>query len=121
MRERVGGKAWVAYAPAHLLIEFYHVVQKGLGQSATRSRTIKRHEDWLLSLKVQFLPVDYLVASRELRFLVNRGADSYDAIYMYLAMKMGRPLWTCDIGILSLARRPANLRLVDLHGGPHVP
>jgi predicted nucleic acid-binding protein len=82
---------------------------------------VKRHEDWLLSLKLQFVPVDYILVGRDLRLLVNRGAESYDAIYIYLARKLGHALWTCDTGILSLSQTSLKFGAVDLHSGPQVP
>lgn len=105
----------LAYAPPQLLIEFYHVVQKGMGMVPHRTRTIKRHDDWLGSLKINFMPVDYVTAQRDLRLLVSRGADSYDAIYIYLARRLGLELWTCDNGILALARGRLGFKVVDLN------
>jgi predicted nucleic acid-binding protein len=83
--------------------------------AANRSRTIKRHDDWVTSLKLHFVPVDYIAAQRELRLLVNQGAASYDAIYIYLARELGHPLWTCDTGILALPHRRMGFSVVDLH------
>lgn len=70
--EAIQSRDVIAYAPPHLLVEFYHVAQRGLGSHPHRSRIIKRHEDWLISLKLQFVPVDYVSVGRELRLLVNR-------------------------------------------------
>lgn len=111
----------VAYALPHLLIEFYHAAQRGLGSHHHRSRIVKRHEDWLLSLKLQFVQVDYVSVARDLRLLVNGGAGSYDAIYIHLARRLGHPLWTCDTRILALQHQRLGFTVADLHSCPVTP
>ena len=105
----------VAYAPPHLLIEFFHVAQKKAGGLSQSARSVKRHYDWLMGLPIQYVPVDYLQSASELRRLVNRGAGSYDAIYIHLAQRLRHPLCTCDTGIVALHDAGLNFAIRDLH------
>ena len=103
-----------AYAPPHLLVEFFQVARKKAASLADPRRAVKRQYDWLMSLPIQYVDVDYLAHARDLRLLIDQGAGSYDAIYIHLARQQGLPLCTCDRGIVALHTRIPRLRVFDL-------
>lgn len=112
--EAVQAREVVAYAPPHLLVEFFQVAHKKCAGLADPRRAVKAHYDWLTDLRIQYVEVDYVSDARDLRLLVNVGAGSYDAIYVHLARQQGIPLCTCDRGIVGLQSRVARLRVLDL-------
>lgn len=115
-------RATIAYAPPHLLLEFFQSAHRKTLGNADRRRALKRHFDWLLSLPIDYVDVDYVAEARSLRLLVGVGAGSYDALYVYLARRARVPLCTCDLGIVRLSMAP-QLRFTvrDLDSSSFVP
>ena len=109
-----------AYAPQHLLLEYLHVAKKKASTQGVKDgqRAVKRHYDWLATLPIQYVQVDYAANVRELRRLVDRGAGSYDAIYVHLARRLDATLCTCDKGIVALQTSGLRFKVHDLEGSP---
>ena len=110
----------IAYAPQHLLLEFLHVAKKKANAEGVKDgrRAVKRHYDWLATLPIQYVQVDYAANVRELRLLVDHGAGSYDALYIHLARRLDATLCTCDRGILTLHSSGLRFRACDLDRMP---
>ena len=110
----------IAYAPQHLLLEFLHVAKKKANVAGLKDggRAVKRHYDWLATLPIQYVQVDYSANVRELRLLVDRGAGSYDALYVHLARQLNAALCTCDKGIVALYATGLRFKAYDLDHSP---
>jgi len=112
----------IAYAPPHLLLEFFHAAHRKTQPLADRKRALKRHFDWLMSLPIDYIDVDYLAEARSLRLFVGAGAGSYDALYVYLAKHRRIPLCTCDVGIVRLSSSGGlRLKISDLDTTAYTP
>ena len=116
--EKIRDREIDAYAPPHLLMEFFQVVRRKCSGHADLRRSVKGHYEWLMRQPIQYVEVDYLMDADRLRLLITRGAGSYDAIYVHLAREQGFPLCTCDRGIVGLQSRIPRLRVLDLDRTP---
>ena len=110
----------IVYAPQHLLLEFLHVAKRKANAAGLKDggRAVKRHYDWLATLPIQYIQVDYNANVRDLRLLVDRGAGSYDALYVHLARQLDATLCTCDRGIVALCASGLRFKVYDLDRRP---
>lgn len=116
----------VGYAPQHLLLEFLHRCVKERNRAASgrltpdqRNRRLRRDEEWIRALRLQFLSTDYEAEFGSLRRLIGAGAGSYDAVYVHLARRLALPLCSTDRALCGLTVR--GFQAIDLDAKPFLP